>query len=339
MTSSQSEQVLTADWLNGDGKNADPNYEIRFPYDHGPHLEFDIEWWYLTSNLEDENGNRYGLQWTLFRFRDGSTYSPWIQGQIFMGHASLHSDSKHWFNEKFAGAGLGNAGVDTAPLRYHIDSWQLTALENDKLFPALLNTIIVTPTGNAKITLNLSAEKPFILHGKHGYSIKTANASHASHYYSQPFIDMHGTLVLDGIETNVTGVGWYDHEWSSQLSSTDTLGWDWFSVHLDSGAKLMLFRMRVGEENYITGTYVHPNGESDLLVSDQIELRATQHSSSDGREFPSEWNVKIESLTVDINVSAEKVDAFNPGIFSYYEGPISVTGSHTGIGFLELTGY
>ncbi|MEM0912769.1 MAG: lipocalin-like domain-containing protein, partial [Pseudomonadota bacterium] len=114
-------QVLNVSWLNSEGKKADPAYAIQFPRDHASHPEFDIEWWYLTSNLTDEAGNHYALQWTLFRFKDGANASPWTNGHIFMGHASLHSAEKHWFSEKFAGAGLGNAGIEESPFRYYID--------------------------------------------------------------------------------------------------------------------------------------------------------------------------------------------------------------------------
>ena len=52
------------------GKKADPDYRMSFPQDHGTHDQFDIEWWYLTANLQDEAGDPYGLQWTLFRFKN-----------------------------------------------------------------------------------------------------------------------------------------------------------------------------------------------------------------------------------------------------------------------------
>lgn len=335
--------AFTANGLNSNGKKADPHYRITFPKDHLPHPDFDIEWWYLTANLTGNDGKQYGLQWTLFRFSDGARFSPWIQGHVFMGHASLHNKDKHWFNEKFAGAGLGNAGVKASPLTYFIDTWQLSSLGADSLFPAALNTTIVTSNNNensnAQVSLRLSADRPFVLQGEQGYSIKTANASHASHYYSQPFISVSGTLTIDGDLVNVTGNGWYDHEWSSQLTSEDTLGWDWFSVHLDDASKLMLFRMRVGEQPYITGTFIQPDGKPTTLMPEQIALQVNQYSTSNGRNFPSNWTIKIRDIDINIKVNAVKKDAFNPGIFSYYEGPISVTGSHTGVGFLELTGY
>ena len=42
----------------------------------------------------------------------------------------------------------------------------------------------------------------------------------------------------------MTGTGWLDREWSSQPLAPDQAGWDWFSLHLDDGARLMAYRLR-----------------------------------------------------------------------------------------------
>ena len=66
----------------------------------------------------------------------------------------------------------------------------------------------------------------------------------ASYYYSQPFFEVDGTLTHRRREVAVTGRAWMDREWSSQPLAADQKGWDWFSLHLASGEKLMLFRLR-----------------------------------------------------------------------------------------------
>ena len=54
--------------MSGDGfAPVVPDRPLVFPADHGPHPDFRIEWWYVTSNLVDRNGAAYGAQWTLFR--------------------------------------------------------------------------------------------------------------------------------------------------------------------------------------------------------------------------------------------------------------------------------
>nr|WP_198557023.1 lipocalin-like domain-containing protein [Enterovibrio nigricans] len=45
----------------------EPGYKVSFPKDYGPHEAFRQEWWYVTANLNDDQGNEYGVQWTVFR--------------------------------------------------------------------------------------------------------------------------------------------------------------------------------------------------------------------------------------------------------------------------------
>ena len=44
----------------------DPKRRFQFLADHGAHPELRIEWRYLTANLKGDDGEDYGLQWTLF---------------------------------------------------------------------------------------------------------------------------------------------------------------------------------------------------------------------------------------------------------------------------------
>jgi predicted secreted hydrolase len=44
-------------------------------------------------------------------------------------------------------------------------------------------------------------------------------------------------------------------------------------------------------------------------------------------------------LALDLNISPFKANQWNESAFPYYEGRVNVSGTHTGKGFLELTGY
>ena len=50
-------------------KISSERFDLKFPRDHNAHKEFKIEWWYITANLKNENGDSFGIQWTLFRSR------------------------------------------------------------------------------------------------------------------------------------------------------------------------------------------------------------------------------------------------------------------------------
>ena len=40
---------------------------LAFPMDHGPHDDFQTEWWYYTGNLTADTGEHFGYQLTFFR--------------------------------------------------------------------------------------------------------------------------------------------------------------------------------------------------------------------------------------------------------------------------------
>ena len=358
------------------GKKADPNYRMSFPQDHGTHDQFDIEWWYLTANLQDEAGDPYGLQWTLFRFKNSrprssqaegnnsssslknspitlneSTVSldkKWHNDQIYMAHASIHSLDTHWFSEKFARGGVGNAGLTVLPLNLFIDDWQWLNSDGDTgLFPSTLTfsaTDTSKPNAEASATFTLNQTGPLVQHGDNGFSVKSNNG-HASHYYSAPFISIEGELTqaIDTVTTapiKLKGQAWFDKEWTSQLLDTGTQGWDWLSLHLDDGNKIMAFRMRLkNQDDYVTGSYITSTGEQIALQPGDLTLQPVSVKKVDGRQLPLIWKLIIPSKKIDLTISTLKDKQWNNAAVPYYEGMVKIEGSHGGVGFLELTGY
>lgn len=358
------------------GKKADPDYRMSFPQDHGTHDQFDIEWWYLTANLQDEAGDPYGLQWTLFRFKNSrprssqaegnnsssslknspvmlneSTVSldkKWHNDQIYMAHASIHSLDTHWFSEKFARGGVGNAGLTVLPLNLFIDDWQWLNSDGDTgLFPSTLTfsaTDTSKPNAEASATFTLNQTGPLVQHGDNGFSVKS-NSGHASHYYSAPFISIEGELTqaIDTVTTapiKLKGQAWFDKEWTSQLLDTGTQGWDWLSLHLDDGNKIMAFRMRLkNQDDYVTGSYITSTGEQITLQPGDLTLQPVSVKKVDGRQLPLIWKLMIPSKKIDLTISTLKDKQWNNAAVPYYEGMVKIEGSHGGVGFLELTGY
>ena len=358
------------------GKKADPDYRMSFPQDHGTHDQFDIEWWYLTANLQDEAGDPYGLQWTLFRFKNSRPRSSqaegnnsssslknspvmlnestvfldkkWHNDQIYMAHASIHSLDTHWFSEKFARGGVGNAGLTVLPLNLFIDDWQWLNSDGDTgLFPSTLTfsaTDTSKPNAEASATFTLNQTGPLVQHGDNGFSVKSNNG-HASHYYSAPFISIEGELTqaIDTVTAapiKLKGQAWFDKEWTSQLLDTGTQGWDWLSLHLDDGNKIMAFRMRLkNQDDHVTGSYITSTGEQITLQPGDLTLQPVSVKKVDGRQLPLIWKLIIPSKKIDLTISTLKDKQWNNAAVPYYEGMVKIEGSHGGVGFLELTGY
>ncbi|MFS0827434.1 lipocalin-like domain-containing protein [Pseudomonas phoenicis] len=309
---------------------------LVFPRDHGAHDGFRIEWWYVTANLHDAQGRDWGVQWTLFRsaLRPGAVEPGWSSANLWMAHAALTGPGGHQSSERLARGGIGQAGVQAAPLRAWIDDWSLTG-------DAQIRDLNMRAQGEGfAYDLDLASQKPLVLHGDHGYSEKSGQGQ-ASYYYSQPFYQVSGVVERGGQRIPVTGNAWLDREWSSQPLAAGQSGWDWFSLHLDGGAKLMLFQVRQDHgKPYRAGTWIGADGRSEPLQGEQIRLTPQASTRQhEGQVVPTRWRVQVPGKRLDIEVQALEPQAWMHTRFPYWEGPVRIEGTSGGRGYLEMTGY
>jgi len=326
-----------------DFEQVSPDTTINFPTDHRAHDGYRIEWWYVTANLTASDGTPMGLQWTLFRNaltpgldQSQDRGSGWSEPVIWMGHAAVTSPSYHLSAERFGRGGVGQAGVtvDNA-FDAWIDDWSLKNANGPSF-----KTLRATASGERfSYDVMLNTNQLPVLQGDQGYSVKSDNGQ-ASHYYSQPFYSVSGTVTVDGQDVEVTGKAWLDREWSSQFLSGDQTGWDWFSLHLENGEKVMLFQLRGGDgDAFYSGNHILPDGKTQQLSRGAIIVIPQQQTRINGRKVPTGWRVEIPELDLNVTTRAINRKAMMETLFSYWEGPISFSGSHDGVGYLEMTGY
>jgi len=317
-----------------------PGKTFSFPADHGPHPDFRIEWWYVTANLVDSAGAAYGAQWTLFRLasRPGAQQEGWANQQIWMGHAAVTRADIHRYSEAFGRGGVGQAGVEAKPFRAWIDSWEMRG--TDQMRDAAIAPLALNASGaDFSYALRLDADRPLVLQGDAGYS-KKSERGQASYYFSQPYFKVSGRITIDDRPAEVTGLAWMDREWSSQPLAPDQTGWDWFSLHLTSGEKLMLYRLRQQDgHNNLFGNWIEPDGRSSEIASADNSVTATVLTDIGGRRMPTGWRIAIPAHGLRIETVALNPNSWMGTSFPYWEGPIRFGGSHSGVGYLELTGY
>ncbi|WP_299153818.1 lipocalin-like domain-containing protein [uncultured Tateyamaria sp.] len=307
--------------------------QFDFPADHGPHPDYRIEWWYLTANLTDVDGTPYGLQWTLFR----TALAPgedagWASPQVWFAHAAVTTPQAHFATERFARGGVGVAGVQAEPFRAWIDEWAMEGPDFD--------TLTLTAQGpDFAYDMALQAQGPLVFHGQDGFSVKSAEGQ-ASYYYSQPFYEIAGTLMLPDGPVEVTGNAWLDREWSSQPLSDNQSGWDWFSLSFDDGTNLMGFQLRQRDGTlYSASTWIEADGRTTAYPDGAFAAQPMTQSEVGGRDVPTTWQVQLPGRGVDVRVEALNTQAWMPLSIPYWEGPVVIEGSHTGVGYLEMTGY
>ncbi|MFP4138336.1 MAG: lipocalin-like domain-containing protein [Halomonas sp.] len=346
----------------GDFARARPGTELRFPDDHGAHPDYRIEWWYLTANLEDDAGEPLGAQWTLFRqalvppeARPEPT--PWAADQLWMAHLAVSRGDTHRVAERFARSHSADAlrdrsdqaGVRASPFRAWLDDWQLSTRREGAKADAFERLTLEAhqddERGGFGYRLELTAEGPLVLHGEGGFSQKAASGQ-GSIYYSQPFWHVEGEVTLDGETRPVHGRAWLDREWSSQLLDERQQGWDWFSLHLESGHKLMAFQLRGGDEadgDYRSGTWIAPDGTATPLAPDALTLTPLATATVAGHELPTRWRLEVPSQGIDAIVQAPHAERWMATSVPYWEGEVTVSdrgsGEALGQGYLEMTGY
>jgi predicted secreted hydrolase len=322
-------------------KQASADYRIRFPQDHAPQKEYRQEWWYLTANLTTEDGQKLASQWTLFR--RGVEDKHWYFAHAALADANQHSSAYRNGREE-----LKNVMINTTPFSASIDDWQWQS--SAALLPATLvygSAVGAIAEQQAaeedqhwQVNLTLTSQESFFLQGEQGFSKKHANENIASHYYSQPFIEVSGKVFWQGKWQKVTGMAWFDREWGSQMLSQKQQGWDWFSLRLNKDTALMIFRVRSNEADYFYGSVMSRDGKIRSISSDEIEVvsRLNKRSEIDS-PYPQSFSLVIDKENIDLEVNVVNEQQIMRFGIEYFEGMVTFTGSHQGEGFVEMTGY
>jgi predicted secreted hydrolase len=337
--------------LNASGtqpwKFAEPGFRFQFPRDHFNHSDYQTEWWYYTGNVRTQEGQRFGFELTFFRSAlviapdARGTAAVWRPDQIYLAHMALSDlDGREFYHdERVNRAGPGLAGIDAARQRYWNGNWQVQWRGEDQELQAV--------TDEATVSLKLHPVKPVVIHGENGVSIKGPLPGEASHYISFPRLSAAGRIRFHGETLDVAGTAWMDHEFFTEPSDNRLGGWDWFSVQLENGEELMLYRIRRKDSElarFSSGTYVDRDGTAHFLNNEEFALRAVRW----WRGYPVDWEIAVSKLGLTLKEHAvldnQELISRTGTTPNYWEGAVSYSGSLkgkpiSGVGYLEMTGY
>lgn len=316
---------------------------LAFPRDHGAHPQFRTEWWYVTGALDTPQADM-GFQLTFFRSRPGIAEdldSPIAASQILFAHAAVTRPGDRLLHAERAGRANLGAGYSAADCDVHIGPWQMQrhgagAEEHFRLKvqdAAFGFDLLLTPT------------QPLLLQGEGGWSQKGPRPALASHYVSWPQLLVAGSLTLDGKRQAATGHAWFDHEWSSEVLDTGSVGWDWLGINLDDGGALMAFRIRnaASDTLYAHAALRDVAGRLTQFGTKEVSFtpRGRWTSPRNGAQYPLHMEIRcgphrIETAPV---LDDQEISARRPLPVSYWEGLVAIRGTLAGRGYLELTGY
>ncbi len=333
---------------------ADGPRPLVFPADHGPHADFQTEWWYYTGNAQTQDGRHFGYQLTFFRralvppAERQSRSSDWATDQVYMAHFALSdvatnvAGKRFQSFERFERGAAGLAGAQAAPFKVWLDDWSVEQIE-----PNVYR--LRASQGDLALDLQLKDRKGPVLQGDQGYSQKGLDPGNASYYYSLTRLDTSGAVRVGEAAYQVNGSSWMDHEWSTSYLTGNQVGWDWFALQLDDDTQVMLFQIRRADgtlDPYASGTLVAPDGTTRRLSRDdfQITVGATWRSPRSGATYPAAWTVKIPSADFSLDIKPYLADQELNVSFTYWEGAVQIRGAHagravSGSGYIEMTGY
>lgn len=317
-------------------KRADTVIEFEFPRDHGEHLDFQTEWWYVVGIVEDASQREFGFQFTLFRqaLTPNAKFSnAWRTGQIYMAHFAIADvrRQEHVDFERFSRGHKQLAGVVAQPFKIYLEDWAMQSTSLD--FSPL--QLAVNESGYG-IELELALTKPIVRHGDNGLSHKSP--TNASYYYSVPRMTASGTLTTPEQSFEVNGIAWMDREWSTGLLNPNYQGWNWLTLFFDDGEDLVLFNLvprHTDVKIMPVGLRVAQDGTAEPLEDQAWELSAKRHWGP----WPVGWQLSLGDRLLDVNAAFD--DQEMSTAVRYWEGVVHITENdkRVGRGYLELTGY
>ncbi len=334
---------------------ARPGYVYAFPRDHGSHENYGLEWWYVTGHVYDRSARRFGYEVTFFRkavddARVRDHPSRWALRQLYFAHLAVTDveGGTFRFSEKLSRAAFGKAGADPDRMKVWIDRWTLEPVTEDHH-----RLHLTAQDAGFGVDLTLTLKKPPVIHGREGISRKGADPGQASHYYSLTRLATRGTIRVRGEPFEVTGTSWMDHEFGSGGLGEDQVGWDWFSVQLDSNVEFMLYLLRKQDGSHdpmSSGTLIFPDGTSRHLQREDFVVRTWDQwiSPLSHAQYPAKWTLDVPSVPLRVTVtpvlSDQELRTENSTRVTYWEGAVDVRGHYrnapvTGNGYVELTGY
>lgn len=303
--------------------------------EEGVHADVRVEWWYHWGFLEDEAGGR----WTCFSsfFRTWKPGYPVTRYQLYdltdlaTGERRSRSAAGAEIlplvkaltgetrfpkpHEVIPGDPLEKGG-DPLRLRYGDDALERTGPGRYRL-----------KTG--EVDLDLVAVSDFM--AVEGTGLTGVGDPAEMHYYTIPRLKATGTVR----GKKASGLFWYDHQWGATWTEP-TIGWSWWGLQLDDGSNLNAYVLR----DLKTGAQIRAVATHDRRVYPLVATAETLWESKTRVRYPVAWTLQAGPLKLRVDpIFKDRESPVLGDQESIWEGPVTVTGSHTGRGFQELVSY
>lgn len=335
-----------------------PDYVPQLPRDHGSHPGYAIEWWYWVGHLKAVDGSReFGFQSTIFRIQgDADSIEseeesvPFGTQQLFTVHLALSDlDAGQYVHEErvLREGWQAQASTETLDLQVGpiIARWNAA--------DELIEQELALPNGRM-LEIRLRPLKPLVVFGERGLSRKGADPEAVSWYWTYPRLAITGVLIEGDKRTEISGIGWMDHETSSSQLSENQEGWDWTAIQLDDGTEVKAYRLRTkaGKADPWSAIYwIDSQGKTTHVYAKDFDWKTGKvwKSKRTGNSYPTEVTIHAvhpdtgEEVTYHLRPLLDNQEFVgNRADNAYWEGACAVfdeNNQQIGKAYLELFGY
>ncbi|MGO9658180.1 MAG: lipocalin-like domain-containing protein [Acidimicrobiales bacterium] len=304
---------------------------VRVPRDEAPHGS-PVEWWYFSGHLRGTGPSGlarcYGFEYVTFQIL-GLTPLP-----AYVGNFAVTDLSRRSFRYGVE-TGVYLLPATKSSFSLHTGGWSMSGGSGHDVLHADLP--------GYSLDLHLQSTEPAVLEGDGG-SVSLGLLG-TSKYYSWTSLVTTGTMVDHGVDINVTGLSWMDHQWGP-LDLSEGGGWDWFSVQLSNGQQYMVDFVRNRKDQIISSfaTHVSSAGRAVRLTPVSERPTGSWRSPATGLTYSSGWQLTVPGGHLDIapDLRDQELDLRStPQGNAYWEGDVSVQGviggvPVTGVGYTEL---
>lgn len=361
-----------------------------------PHAASTTEWWYVNAHLKSAEGRAFSVFAAFFRIinkqlPDGSyeyAYSlTWgvsdVEKKEYVARSFVDANAPTIGLERIkAGRGARDERLNRAvsevltrgkvplpdrffpgPVTVATDRLSLDygGMRFEKTKAGEYQLVIGSKEGprspaGAELTFTLS--KPPVRHGDDG--VVRGVHGEDMFYVFVPRCEVKGTLTLDGQPLQVTGQGWYDHEFSapprprteSEKTKSDlgVVAWNWVSAQLDDGSDVSVYDLVHSETKESQGRWaivVDADGQSRAFSDFKLTTTGQWRSVRTFERYPTTYALELPAEQLSLTVEAEFGDQELVTVISkpaFWEGRCTVKGTRKGkpvqgLGYVERSGF
>lgn len=352
-----------------------------------PHASSAMEWWYVNSHLRAADGRAFSMFAAFFRVDVSSDDAAERSYSHFLTWALVDINARRHYPHTLLDPKAPSIGVEDCD-RHSAgrDPRFLKALREvlsrnvvplpDRMMPAeavvSLDTLSLDYGGNRfrklssgdyaidlmsaasgiAMQLRFAPQTPPVRHGDDGVVRGLSGAD--MFYYFMPTCRVDGTVTIDGARCDVSGSGWYDHEFGDQHDdgspADPKVGWNWLAAQLESGHRVSAYdlidRADASTSHGRWVIVVDPDGTRHSYDQFTFETLDSWTSTRTFNEYPTRYVLTIPEAGVSLDIAAtipeqEMITVISaPG---FWEGVVDITGTVAGRhvngrGFIERSG-